>query len=379
MQKLARRRRRKGSDKGFVIRLEGGGGKGGVPVIPLLISTLLLFFSLKTTHVYSKFDTYLMAFLGFFHPGTVLQDSLALVSQVIEVDVIVEVLEEPIVVCFLLVPVLGAVQWLQNLFDPFCRVQKVIMRDSGEEEVVRDVAVSDVVHQCVQSESPSSVDSLGLATNKRPFISLVHLNVLILMLQICDDDQDESLEREWNVVVLNKIVHRVTAEDECKVCAYCARQSGDDAFDSVRVIVEQSAPWPEMGTVWQSDYCVDWVPSQPSGQREACKVLLDEGSVVEVLFSDPWVSAIFDQVSRVLVVLSVRLLPRPVRSQDWGVCQMTAQIVQPFVVREASVAAVVADDEEGAADETEHPVPGEQADPTEVALDVWQDQVEACE
>lgn len=257
---------------------------------------------------------------------SVLENSLGFVGQIVERHVVAEVLEEPVVVDLPLVSVLRSLQWLKGFTNCWRGFEQVVVRDLGEEKVVGDVAVSDVVHDGVESEAPLSVDGLGLATYESPFFVFVHLelvmrnislgfqtdlNVLILMLEIGDDNENESLEEQRNVVVLYIGVDRVVAKikGNLDVNSLFSRldkisyestdgtsQSGNDTFDTILGGLEKSRPWPEVRSVWESNDSVDRVPSEPSGDRNHSKVLFNGCSIVVVVLCDPWMPLILLQM-----------------------------------------------------------------------------------
>ena len=67
---------------------------------------------------------------------------------------------------------------LQFFLERFGGLHQVVVRDAGEEEMVSDVSVRDVVHQLVNSEAVRAIDRLQLALHVAPGSVLEHLKKL---------------------------------------------------------------------------------------------------------------------------------------------------------------------------------------------------------
>jgi hypothetical protein len=104
------------------------------------------------------------------------------------------------------------------------RCRQMVMGDSGEEEMMGDVAISDVVEESVNAEPVFPVDGLHLTLDIVPVGRLVHLDIVVLMLQIGDHHQPVPLEQQWHVVVLDEGEHAVVAQME-------RRLQQDNEFD----------------------------------------------------------------------------------------------------------------------------------------------------
>jgi len=87
----------------------------------------------------------------------------------------------------------------------------MIVGDFGEEEVVCYVPIGDMVHSLVDPKTVVSVDCLRGALNEIPTTLLVHLNLFVLMLEVCDDHHPEALEQQRHIVVFQKGVRAIVA------------------------------------------------------------------------------------------------------------------------------------------------------------------------
>jgi len=147
------------------------------------------------------------------------------------------------------------------------------------------------------------------------------------MLEISDHDHPEALEEQGNVVILDEVVDTVVEVTENKSYNNHAKDSIEGTLNSFSGVSEHLRPWPEVGSIRESDNSVDRVPTNKSTKREFCKVSFDPVSVVVIVFCDPRVTLVLVNMRSILVMVAVGLLPSPVRGQDGNMSNMTAEII----------------------------------------------------
>ena len=86
-------------------------------------------------------------------------------------------------------------------------------------------------------------------------------------------------------------------------------------------------------------------------------MLVEPVTLHELFLCGPRMTLVFLKVRRVLMVLSMGFLPRPVWGHNRSVSKMAEEIIDPFVVRETSMAAVMSHYEQGSQEHAHNPVP----------------------
>jgi len=240
------------------------------------------------------------------------------------------------------------------------------MRDACEEEMMGDMSVGDVMEKSVDAESVGPVDGLHLTLDIVPIALLVDLDVFVLVLKVGDAHEPEALEQQRDVVVLDERVDTPIAKVESNQGTHGAEGSANDALKAFRIVREEFTVRIEVTSVWKTHHRVHGIPSEESGKREFGEVPLEDIARFVVGFGDPRVTFVLVNMRRVLMVLTVGLLPRPIRRQNRRVRHVAKEVVHPRVVGEGRVAAIVSDTEQRRAEHPHEPVPCEKSEESEM-------------
>ena len=185
------------------------------------------------------------------------------------------------------------------------------------------------------------VNGLHLSRNIGPGSVFVHVNVLGLVLEICDHSQPETLSKNREYVELSVVISVVITENqgnlkmiesskqiETNVGAESTSQSTDDALDSFGRVDEHGASGPEVTAVSNTSHCVH-DPTDDGRYRVVGILLLTPSPLFEGLLSDPGMTLVLGQVTRVCVMSAVGFLPWPIGSLNDSIVFNWIQLTNP--------------------------------------------------
>lgn len=106
-------------------------------------------------------------------------------------------------------------------------LRQVVVWDLGEKEMMRHmscendqyyaslvkiVTISYVVQRLVNTETVITVDGLWLSSDEAPVSFLIHLDFLVLVLQVSDHHHPEALKQKWDIIIFDERQHAVVAK-----------------------------------------------------------------------------------------------------------------------------------------------------------------------
>lgn len=215
----------------------------------------------------------------------------------------------------------------------------MIVRNLSEEKMMGDVPISDVMHQLIDEPSIWTIDSLKRSLHEVPSSIFVHANIISLVLEISDHNNPKSLEDKRKHVELDISFERTNVqpghigEEEAAEIRY-------NALDSLGIIGKHGGERPEMTSIGYSGSCV-CVPLEEVSSKVVDQSFLSGGVAFESLLCDPSVSSVLLNVTGESMMKSMTFLPRPERTEEKSMSEISNQVVDPYFIRERSVSTIV--------------------------------------
>lgn len=147
--------------------------------------------------------------------------------------------------------------FFEIVLDGFGCDWQIVMWDLGEEQMVRDMTIGNVVSESINAKSESSIYGFKGGEGKVPVAIIVHDCVVVVVLEIGDAVQPPSKDSDGHQVDVGHVHERVVEQvcEQGKVRE--DNGGGDEAFDVLTwCLLKQSVSftvWPPVIAIWAAD------------------------------------------------------------------------------------------------------------------------------
>eukprot|EP00218_Dolichomastix_sp_CCMP3274_P015450 CAMPEP_0170134026 /NCGR_PEP_ID=MMETSP0033_2-20121228/1666_1 /TAXON_ID=195969 /ORGANISM="Dolichomastix tenuilepis, Strain CCMP3274" /LENGTH=408 /DNA_ID=CAMNT_0010369561 /DNA_START=144 /DNA_END=1367 /DNA_ORIENTATION=- len=231
----------------------------------------------------------------------------------------------------------------------FCRGHQRVVRQIAK-EVVRCVAVRDVVREMIHAVPEPAVNRLERAEHVVPLPVLKRLRLVRVVLEVRDGEEPPRKDEVRGAVADEPVGQVEARERNGEAEEGCHAGGADGALSALqRRSVEEPRIWVEVRAVRSAPARLE--EQVPGEAEERPPRMIEREKAHDWIHSlvffgvEPRVRVVLRAVVVEAVVLLVRVRPRPVRHEEDGVADVADNVVQALRFAEARVPAVVTDDE----------------------------------